>query len=106
MIGYSSSSVPSFGVMTMRRVKPFAPSVSSMRTRPSPSAIGATPLGTRASNSSPTRGRPWVMSSPAMPPVWKVRMVSWVPGSPIDWAAMMPTASPTSTSLPEASERP
>ena len=26
-----------------------------------------------------------VMSSPATPPVWKVRMVSCVPGSPIDW---------------------
>ena len=24
-------------------------------------------------------------------------MVSWVPGSPMDWAAMMPTASPIST---------
>ena len=24
------------------------------------------------------------------PPMWKVRMVSWVPGSPIDWAAMTP----------------
>ena len=46
-----------------------------------------------ASNSSTTRGRPWVMSSPATPPpVWKVRVVSCVPGSPIDWAAMMPTA--------------
>ena len=46
------------------------------------------------------------MSSPATPPVWKVRIVSCVPGSPIDWAAMMPMASPTSTSLPVASERP
>ena len=37
------------------------------------------------------------MSAPpadATPPVWNVRIVSWVPGSPIDWAAMMPTASP------------
>ena len=79
---------------------------SSSLTRPSTSLIGAMPLGMRASNSSRMRGRPWVMSSPATPPVWKVRMVSWVPGSPIDWAAMMPTASPTSTSLPVASERP
>ncbi len=55
-------------------------------------------LGRRASKSSSTRGRPWVMSSPAMPPEWKVRMVSWVPGSPMDWAAMMPTASPRLTS--------
>jgi len=46
------------------------------------------------------------MSSPAMPPVWKVRMVSWVPGSPIDWAAMMPTASPMSTSRLLARLRP
>ena len=36
------------------------------------------------------------MSAPATPPVWNVRIVSCVPGSPIDWAAMMPTASPTS----------
>ena len=43
---------------------------------------------------------------PAMPPVWNVRMVSCVPGSPMDWAAMTPTASPTSMSLPVASERP
>ena len=32
----------------------------------------------------------------------KVRMVSWVPGSPIACAAMMPTASPMSTGLPVA----
>ena len=30
------------------------------------------------------------MSAPATPPVWNVRIVSCVPGSPIDWAAMMP----------------
>ena len=90
----------------MRRVLPFVPSDSSMRALPAASLIAATPLGTRASNSSATRGRPCVMSSPAIPPVWNVRMVSWVPGSPIDWAAMMPTASPTSTILPVASDRP
>ena len=33
-------------------------------------------------------------------------MVSCVPGSPIDCAATMPTASPMSTSLPVAIERP
>ena len=33
----------------------------------------------------------------AAPPMWKVRMVSCVPGSPIDWAAMTPTASPMLT---------
>ena len=32
------------------------------------------------------------------PPMWNVRIVSCVPGSPIDWAAMMPTAMPSSTS--------
>ena len=30
----------------------------------------------------------------AAPPMWNVRIVSWVPGSPIDCAAMTPTASP------------
>ena len=40
------------------------------------------------------------MSSPTTPPVWNVRMVSCVPGSPIDWAAMTPTASPSSILLP------
>src|SRR5213078_589005 len=29
----------------------------------------------------------------AAPPMWKVRIVSCVPGSPIDWAAITPTAS-------------
>ena len=29
--------------------------------------------------------------------MWKVRIVNCVPGSPIDWAAMMPTAMPSST---------
>ena len=45
------------------------------------------------------------MSAPATPPVWKVRSVSCVPGSPIDWAAMMPTASPIATTLPVAGRR-
>ena len=75
-------------------------SVSSTETLPATSAIFARPFG--ASNSSTTRGRPWVMSRPATPPVWKVRMVSWVPGSPIDCAAMIPTASPISTTAPVA----
>ena len=51
----------------------------------------------RASNSSSARGSPWVMSSPTTPPVWNVRMVSWVPGSPMLWAAITPTAVPSST---------
>jgi hypothetical protein len=33
----------------------------------------------------------------AAPPMWNVRIVSCVPGSPMDWAAMMPTASPMLT---------
>ena len=68
-------------------------------TTPSMWLISALPLGMRASNSSSTRGRPAVMSRPATPPVWNVRMVSCVPGSPIDCAAMMPTASPMPTSV-------
>ena len=67
---------------------------------------GPSHCGVRASNSSTTRGRPPAMSLPATPPVWNVRIVSWVPGSPIDWAAMTPTASPSSIDLPVASERP
>ena len=44
-----------------------------------------------------------VISEPdATPPVWNVRIVSWVPGSPMDCAAMMPTASPTVTGAPVA----
>ena len=81
-------------------------SVSSTETLPAASAICARPFGLRASNSSTMRGRPWVMSWPATPPVWKVRMVSWVPGSPIDWAAMIPTASPMSTVEPVAGATP
>ena len=42
------------------------------------------------------------MSAPATPPSWNVRMVSCVPGSPIDCAAMMPTASPISLISPVA----
>ena len=42
----------------------------------------------------------------ATPPMWKVRMVSWVPGSPIDCAAMIPTAMPGSTSWPVARSMP
>jgi hypothetical protein len=42
----------------------------------------------------------------AAPPIWKVRMVSWVPGSPMDCAAMTPTASPMLTGVPRARSRP
>ena len=41
-----------------------------------------------------------------MPPMWKVRIVSCVPGSPIDCAAMTPTASPMLTTWPRARSRP
>ena len=42
----------------------------------------------------------------AVPPMWNVRMVSCVPGSPMDCAAMMPMASPSLTSAPVARLRP
>ena len=42
----------------------------------------------------------------AVPPMWKVLIVSWVPGSPMDWAAMIPTASPMLTIFPWARSRP
>ena len=38
-----------------------------------------------------------ILPRAAAPPMWNVRIVSWVPGSPIDWLAMMPTASPMLT---------
>ena len=94
------------GSTTVRWADPGRVSSSVMRIQPSAGAMCAWALGLRASKSSTTRGRPCVMSAPATPPVWNVRMVSWVPGSPIDCAAMMPTASPGSVSLPEAGLRP
>ena len=36
----------------------------------------------------------------AVPPTWNVLIVNWVPGSPIDWAAIIPIASPSATSFP------
>ncbi len=98
---YACSSPPASVIVTFRPL-----SVSSTDAVPSTVASSAWPFGLRASNSSTTRGRPCVMSAPATPPVWKVRSVSCVPGSPIDWAAMMPTASPIATTLPVAGARP
>ena len=42
----------------------------------------------------------------AVPPVWNVLSVSCVPGSPIDCAAITPTASPGFTNLLSAIFRP
>ena len=42
----------------------------------------------------------------AAPPMWNVLIVSWVPGSPIDWAAIIPTASPMFTGVPLARSLP
>ena len=42
----------------------------------------------------------------AVPPMWNVRSVSCVPGSPIDCAAMTPTDSPMSTGRAFARLRP
>ena len=61
--------------------------------------------GTRSCRRRPPRGST-VSLSWAAPPMWKVRIVSWVPGSPIDWAAMTPTASPMLTGVPRARSRP
>ena len=47
-----------------------------------------------------------VASREAAPPMWNVRMVSCVPGSPIDWAATTPTDSPWFTISPRARSRP
>jgi len=42
----------------------------------------------------------------AVPPTWNVLIVSCVPGSPIDWAAIIPTHSPIDTNLPLAKSLP
>ena len=42
----------------------------------------------------------------AVPPTWNVRSVSCVPGSPMDCAAITPTASPICAGLCEARLRP
>ena len=96
---------------------PSSATTVTSRPRPSSSPILITPeildkvalpLGVRASNNSTTRGRPAAMSLPAAatPPVWKVLIVNCVPGSPIDWAAITPTASPISIGLPVAKDIP
>jgi hypothetical protein len=48
----------------------------------------------------------WAVRRVAAPPMWNVRRVSWVPGSPMDCAAMTPTASPMFTGRPVARFRP
>ena len=69
--------------------------ISVIDTTPEISVIIARPFGLRASNSSSTLGRPCVISAPpATPPEWIVLIVSCVPGSPIDWAAIVPIGSP------------
>jgi len=65
---------------------------------------GASPLTTFRSSISatPSNLASSLLSSemlPAIPPTWKVRSVSCVPGSPIDCAATTPTASPVCTIL-------
>ena len=68
---------------------------SDILTIPSISVTIAIPFGFLASKSSSTLGRPCVISAtPATPPEWIVLIVSCVPGSPIDCAAIIPTASP------------
>ena len=80
---------------------------STFVTSPAISATEDFIFGVLASNTSSTLGRPWVISSSeATPPEWNVLIVNWVPGSPIDWAAIIPTASPVSTKLPVARLRP
>ena len=92
--------------MMMRRDEPLVPSDSSMRTRPSASAIGATPLGTRASKSS--RHTRQTVRDVLTGDAAGVERTHGQLGTGLadGLGAMMPTASPTSTSLPVASERP
>ncbi len=59
-------------------------SSSTISTFPGISVITAPVFGVRASKISSTRGKPWVISKPTIPPKWKVLIVNCVPGSPID----------------------
>jgi len=65
--------------------------MSSTRTEPENSATAAAPLGCALRELPHARQ---TVSDVALghTPEWKVRMVSWVPGSPMDWAAITPTA--------------
>ena len=91
-------------MLTTRIVLPSM--ASSTSTSPSISDSIACVFGTRASNSSSTRGIPLVMSTPATPPVWNVRIVSCVPGSPMLCDAIIPAASPIAISFPDAGSTP
>ena len=67
LVKYSFSS-KSFLILTVY----LPPSEWIETTLPEISEINASPFGVRASNNSATLGKPWVISPPATPPVWKV----------------------------------
>jgi len=99
-----TSSVPSSPTIVITRP---LPSSSAIRTTPAVRASVALPLGRPSfeelddarQTAGDVRYRRYLRCG-------NVRMVSCVPGSPIDCAAMTPTASPSSIVLPVASERP
>ncbi len=105
---YSSWIISACSMWTSRMSAYFSDCMT--RTTPPISATTASPFGIlRASKSSSTRGKPVVMSAApweATPPVWKVRSVNCVPGSPMDWAATIPTADPSSTISPRPKSMP
>ena len=88
----AGSEYSSWNVSDLITLITFPSSFWTTSATPSISDIIAWALGVLASKSSSTLGRPLVISSPTTPPVWKVRNVNWVPGSPMLWAAIIPTA--------------
>ncbi len=96
-----SSDADSSSRVSTTRIEPFVPSSYSTGTsaHSSPSVYFTLPSD-RARRSASSAMREEV------PPMWNVRSVSCVPGSPILWAARMPTASPMSTMSMVARFRP
>jgi hypothetical protein len=98
----------------MRCVERSRPSASTITISP---PVGAMPISRSRLSRMTGRLRNWTTPSTgascddcsetcAAPPMWKVRIVSCVPGSPIDCAAITPTASPMLTGVPRARSRP
>ncbi len=97
---FSSAADSSSRVSTIRMVDVVPSSYSTARSVHSSPLVYLTRPSERARRSASSAMRDDV------PPMWNVRSVSCVPGSPIDCAARMPTASPMSTMSMVARFRP
>ena len=97
--------MPPAGISNFSSSCPLASTIASSQLRASTidSPCSFSTVRRRVNFTVPSRFDLYSLSSIARwptPPIWKVRIVSCVPGSPMLWAAMMPTAMPSSTSEP------